>query len=528
MLATIKVYFFKGNYLPFLIGLLSGLYFISFKVVGYSFEYFPGDFIDARFNNYILEHAYQFFTFQISDYWNAPFMFPEKDVISYSDNLLGTAPFYAIFRGIGFDRETSFQLWYLLITCLNYLSTYILINYVFKNKYAATIGAIIFTFSLALQSQMGHAQTFARFPMIICVLSALKFSEEQNLKWFFWTIFSVVYQLYCGIYLGLLLLLSAFVLVLSIFIFKRHSILMKIQQRKWLWSLIGIIIFNACLLLPLILPYIERARQLGFYDYKQVVFSILTPLSYFFSWNGSLFWDGLRETCISYPAFWDHTIFSGALATIGILFFIFILPFYIFKKENKNLPFKLLWITAILTFLFFIRIERFSFYKILFHLPGYGSMRALQRIINFELLFFALGLAFLVDYLTKKKKWIAITIFIILNIAAIADNYVRDGFIHQRSKIESQGRINLLVERIKFLPKQSILSYEPDSLLSQSSDYHLDAMLASQQVGLKCLNGYSATSPGGYGNYWEKPNAEGRTIWLNRKNQDTTNIVVIH
>lgn len=495
-------------------------------------EYFPGDFIDARFNNYILEHAFQFFTFQIDNFWNASFMFPEKDVVTYSDNLLGTAPFYAVFRLFGYDRETSFQLWYIFISILNYTSAYLLLKYLFKNNLAPVIGAMIFAFSLALQCQMGHAQTYTRFPMVLAILASLLFSKDFEIKWFFMTIFLLVYQLYCGIYLGFLLMFPIAVFMLSLLIVKRQFLKIKLKDKKWVLWMVVVIIVNALILLPLILPYLERAKMLGFYSYQFVVNSIPTPLSYFFSWRGSLFWDAINETCIKYPAFWDHMLFSGGIATIGILFFIFLLPITFFKRKfnlqyPKQMDYFLLWVTCITTFIFFIRIEQFSFYRLLFSLPGFGSMRALQRVINFELIFFSIGITYLIDAVKFKKPNNNVFVFILLVVLVISDNYVKDGFIHQRRKDESQKRISDLVLKIKDLPKQAILSFEPDTFTSNPTDYHLDAMLASQSIGIKTLNGYSATSPGGYGDYWAKPNAQSRRIWLDRKQNDSIFIQVI-
>lgn len=67
------------------------------------------------------------------------------------------------------------------------------------------------------------------------------------------------------------------------------------------------------------LPYSERADQLGLNDYETVRNSILTPFSYFFSWNGSYFWDFLNGTCLDYHAFWDHEIFVGGIGTLALL-----------------------------------------------------------------------------------------------------------------------------------------------------------------------------------------------------------------
>ncbi|MCC6371248.1 MAG: hypothetical protein IT236_09610 [Bacteroidia bacterium] len=508
--------------IPFLLGLISGLFFISLNVTGSSFEFFPGDYIDGRFNNYLLEHAHRFFTGQQKMFWNAPYLFPEENVITYSDNLLGSAPFYSLFRLLGANRETAFQFWFLLVSVLNYAACYVLLNYLFKNNYAAVCGAMVFAFSMALHSQMGHAQTFPRFAAPLAIWMLLRFMEELKPRYFFWAVFFLAYQLYCGIYLGFLLAVP-FGLMLAFVCYHKWAQLKEfIRQKKWLLQILGGGTANVLLLLPLMLPYFERARQTGFYPYENVLQSIPTLGSYFFSWKGSLCWDTLSETCISYPAFWDHEIFAGALATLsffGVSALLIIALFYkrVFPALQQSLALKIVLLTGLLTFVIFLRVGDFSIYRIIYAVPGFGSMRALQRIINIELMFFAVALACWVNWLTAKKNKVSAVLSVVLLVLIIADNYMKPGFIHQRVKAESQQRIDEVQKKMQHIDKDAIVSYEPDTLLSSPMDYHLDAMLAAQALGITTLNGYSATSPGGYGPYWIKPNEESRKIWLERK-----------
>ena len=189
--------------LPFLICLSAGIYFITLNVTGYSFTHYPGDLGDGRLNNYFLEHAHKYLTGQIGSLWDAPFMYPEEKVLSYSDNLIGTAPFYSIFRLSGFDRETSYQLWFITLAALAFICCYYLLILIFNDIYAAAIGAFIFAFSIALQSQFTHAQTFPRFPVPLAFAMFIIFTRNFRPLFFFLSVLMVVYQLYCGIYLGL-------------------------------------------------------------------------------------------------------------------------------------------------------------------------------------------------------------------------------------------------------------------------------------------------------------------------------------
>jgi len=294
------------------------------------------------------------------------------------------------------------------------------------------------------------------------------------------------------------------------------------------------LILSVLLLLPLLLPYLERAKQLGYYPYQSIHHSLPTLASYFFSWNGSLCWDVFRETCIDYPAFWDHEIFTGGLATLGVIVALAFALWRWWRGKNNNDPgfthmLRILTFGGVLLFIVFMRFGEFSLYKFLYHVPGYGSMRALQRIVNIELLFFGLALAYLFSLGTKNRKPVfSALLFILLLSVLCADNYVHEGMSHSRSKTESQERIQALVVKMKNLPKNTVVSYEPLELLSSAMDYQLDGMLAAQSLGLTTLNGYSATSPGGYGDYWVHPCDSTRLIWLERKNANSLAPVIIH
>ncbi len=154
------------NYFPFLLGLALGVFFVTLELLGFNLAFLPGDLGDTRFNIYLLEHAHQYFftgTVPAESYRDAPFMYSQESAITFSDNLLGSFFIYSLFRLLGSDIYLAFQWWVIVVTVLNYSSAYVFINYLLKNRYAATLGAVIFAFSIALIGQYAHVQTFPRF-----------------------------------------------------------------------------------------------------------------------------------------------------------------------------------------------------------------------------------------------------------------------------------------------------------------------------------------------------------------------------
>ncbi|MDQ3191571.1 MAG: hypothetical protein M3Q58_08255 [Bacteroidota bacterium] len=507
------------NSLPFLIGIILGLYFITLNITGKNLSHFPGDLGDGRFNTYILEHAHKFFIGQEESLWQAPFMHPEPEVITYSDNLVGTAPFYSIFRFLGLDREASFQSWFLLIIVLNFTCCYFFLNWLFKNKYAAVLGAMVFAFSMGLQSQMTHAQMFTRFPVPLAFWAALFFNKEFKPKYFFAAVFLVVYQLYCGIYMGLMLIIPIATMLFFALINKPNLLLTKIKDIKWIAKVIASLALNLLIALPILIPYSERTKTLSLHSYESVFLSLPTIKSFFFSQSGSLFWEFLVEASQSYPAWWDHQIFVGGVAMLAmlvflVLFFIQVINKNKFENATVNSSIVILVLSGLITFLVFLRIGDFSFYQFVYKLPGFGSLRSLTRIINIELIFFAIATAFVFSTVLRKQNFLSALLFVLFAGLITADNYYKEEATYRTEKTLSQSRVNKLIEKMKNIPPGSIVSHEPEITEHYSFVYQLDAMLAAQSLNLKAVNGYSSTSPYSYTPFWMEMNSQARENWF--------------
>ena len=516
---------------PFLLGLAAGLYILVFNTIGFDFAYFPGDFGDARFNNYILEHGHKFLTGQEPSFWNAPFMYPEAEVVTYSDNLIGTVPIYSIFRILGYDLETAFQFWFLILSVLNYACAYYFLRWTLKNRYAAVLGAFIFAFSLALQSQMTHAQVFPRFFIPLAMWMLLLFKNELKPRHLFAAILYLVLQFYSGIYLGFMLLVPFSLVFIFILIYRRKQILIELKKWKWTIQIVLGLVINATLLLLLMLPYYHRSKLVGKNSYDSISSSIPTIKSYFFSQPGSVLWDKLSYTGSSYPAYWDHQIFPGGMVILAVLFLCILISFYKRWKivsEAFNSTVWMLILSGGLTFLFFTRYQGFSFYKILYSLPGFASMRSLTRIINVELLFFGIIIALVAKILLKKYAKYSIPIFIIMFSLIVVDNYFKEGSSYRAEKKIAQSRVNQLKTKMKGIPEGSLISYEPAVKEDFEIFYQLDAMLAAQALNLKSVNGYSGTSPIGFNEYWWGLDETSRAQWFNVKMFEPDTLFIIN
>ena len=511
-----------------LFGLAVGMGLFAFQIIGFNFAYFPGDLGDGRLNLYFLEHAHRFFTGKVASFWDAPFMYPEDNVISYSDNLLGSAPIYSVLRILGFDIFKAYQFWYLSVTALNFITAFYFLKHVFKNNYSAVIGAFVFAFSIALQSQLTHAQTFPRFAIPLAFLMAVKFGETIKPKFLLFAILAVVYQIYCAIHLGFMLAVPVAIFLLLVFVQKWKIVF----AAGWLLRVLAFGFIGIMLLLPLMLPYMGRNIVPSIEHYRLVAGSLPTITSHFYSQQGSLVWDFLSETGRNHHAWWDHQIFAGGIATISVIISMGWMIFYGYKSRFRlstfNSPVLLLLLTGIFTFFLYLRWgDTLSAYFFLYFFPGFSSMRSITRIINIELIFFAIATAFVFSKILKHHFKLSPFLFLLALALIVADNYFHADKSYRTKVSIAKERTESAEKEFARIPAGSIVSYEPSKMHSASIFYHLDAMLLSQKFGLITINAYTATSPGDFNMFWHTPNDRSRNYWLNEKILSVDSIYVV-
>lgn len=522
------------RFVAFFLPLATGLYILVTTYFGGDLSLMPGDLGDTRFNLFVLEHCHQFFTGQVNAFWNAGFMYPEAEVISFSDNLLGSAPFYSVFRLLGFGIFSAFQLWAITLAILNYTCAYLLVSYLSKRSWFAGVAAFIFAFSIGLAAQMNHAQTFPRFAIPLCLLFLLLWKDRRHWKWFFMASLGLTYAFYCGIYLGFMASVPFLVIFISI-VWKHYSMIFD-QLKNWKGITgYGIsILVNVLLLYKLFAPYLRRTEGNSLHSFDQIRHSIPTLESYLSAHPGT-FVHGSLENFIGQEqtAFWDHWIFAGWIGTLGLISsFVFLLRARLLEEANFDLKnARIVLLAGFITFLFFLRVGDYSLYALLHELPGFGAMRSMTRIINIELLFMGIGAAILFSYVANRLRNYRIFLFLVLIPVLIFDNSISSEQAHTTPKEVMQKRQENLITKMKHIPKGAVVSYEPnlDSLTTHIAHYQLDAMLAAQALGLKSVNGYSAQAAYRFDRYWVEPNEENRKYWFDRfEDLDEKNVYVVH
>jgi hypothetical protein len=511
--------------------MIAGIYFGVIPYFHLDLSRIPGDYGDARFNNYILEHGYLFFTGKISEYWNAPFFYPFKNVIALTDNLLGSLPIYVIFRSFAFDRETAFQLWLITICILNYWAGYYLFKKLSGNTIIAACCAFIYGFGLYNHGQIFHAQVFPRFIAPLVIYWTIQFLQTKKPSYLFYFLLGLAYQFYCGIYLGFFLLYFIIFLFLSYIIIYR-KLPFKTDFRSVKMYLAGIFVMVVALL-PLFLPYIHISHIVGDRSYDYSLNSLPRFRSYFFTSPAATIWKFLYPfTAFKFILWWNHLLFPGIIPWLGV-FISPIILLYQFKKKRLDPLFLLLFITFILSFIFCINYKNYSLYKIIYLIPGFSSMRSIDRIINIQILFFLMLTAFVLKHLYTKVKFPFIFILLLPLLTIIDNLFVPEphkSFAKSDAQIEVQY-FKKIISELHDSHSEAISFYPVDLALSKTENKNIAAvfntlsiMLACQELNIKCVNGYSGFNPGSYLAYFENPSKQNLERWCTENNEPVSKV----
>jgi hypothetical protein len=518
----------KSILFPFFF-LCLGLFLVPLNIYGPSCSKIPGDLGDARFNNYILEHNYKFFTGQVDKYWDAPFMYPYKNVLAFSDNLLGSAPIYAAFRMSGADRESAFQYWLLTLFVLNFICCYWPLIKWSGNQILSTTGAYIFSFSILLVGNIYNVQTYPRFVVPLVFYWSWIYFNQKEIKYFLLVCLGIVFQFFCGIYLGFLLLYALLFLFTSyLIVYKDLSFFTQLKDKLILRNHLLIVLLTSILFFPFILPYISISQHAGVPSFEEVKQYIPTIRSYFFTDKAPVFWSALSEHAVPViKNWWCHFLFIGALPWLGIL----AIPFVLFNRNTESPSKKFilfLLLSLFLSFIFCLNINGFTLYQLIYKLPGFSAMRSMNRIINIEIMFFILIFVFVFYELSKQHAFIK-WILIFFPVFAILDNAIHADKILSYDKKESQDRILAIrnVIQTNYQNETGAIAYLPDTI-GNPVYFHIDVMLACQELNIACVNAYTGHNPGQYNDFFAQSNIESLTSWCEFNQIKSESILQIH
>jgi len=516
-------------FVPFLLGFFN----YPLAILGKDLAFLPGDLGDARFINYILEHGYQYLTGHRDSFYNAPFFYPEKNVIALSDNMLGNLPIYACFRLLNFSREDALQMWWLAIFVLNYFVSFFCFYKYSKNLLASVLVSYLFTFSIINLVQVNYLQINAKFLVPIIFLYYFQWIKTKSIRelniflivFFLQIILGIYYAIFSFVFIAIISLvhiivsksLSPFKNIVTDFKAYRVSILLLV-------AIVGISLWY-------LKPYMEIVTEVGGRHYEQVVDNIPKWQSFVIPHPASPWVDRIGLGDKYFPqTYYLHQYFPGA-STFIVLFAILLLVF-IKPRTFLNYDVKLLLLVFIITLLMTVRWnEDFSLLKIFYDVKLFGPISFVSRIVFFiDIIFLFLALNLFTRLFSLKNRSLVFGIFTLILFFIYRDHLIVDINGFSREKKENVVARYDILERVFLadsLKNKKIIALVSDNPGKRHIGLILDAMLFSQRMNVSCVNGYSSSSPPYANFFWNTPTKNELFNWCRIASLDSSTVAII-
>ena len=435
-----------NKYKYFIIFLILGLLIFMYPLLGTKFDVLLGGY-DNLYYNYVLEHSLLWIKGVHNSFWSAPFNYESMYSIAQVDSLFAYSPLFWIIRLFIKNPITAFQVLFIILCFLNYLTFYMLLKTIKLNDLACAFGAFIFAFSTLRFFNLDNIATFSQFLSIISLICILKINKNNK------PIVNNIYFITCTLFLVL-----QFYTCFAIGYF-------------FIFCLMFAVLFS---LLPknsrdIVISYIkEFYKQILFYSFA--VFLSLIPMAYYFSvvnyvnpiskilsnianytiWIRSLsILDNIFHYRFEYVA--QNANISSMSAGILTTF----VAIYALFKTPKIKGFSLM------TLLFIIfscsGYSAIYFWRVFYYFSfGAESMESVNSVSFWVLVIIAFGIALFCNNVRNKVLLFAAILFVLteqISYDKDLNSAVRYNFISKSNFINSINNIKVEDDIIKVIPK---------------------------------------------------------------------------
>lgn len=263
--------------------------------------------VDPVFNLYLLKWGAHEIRVGLAggetDFWNAPFFFPARQVTTYSDHLIGPAAFTAAFTAAFPNPVAAYNLLFLGSFILCGWSTYAVLTWSGRGRAAAFLGGVLYAFSAFRWDQMSHIQVLLMQWIPLALWSWDRLLERPG--WRRAVVFLAFYVLHVtgGSYLAYMIHFA----LLAILLVRLPEL-----RRSALRVLVPVGFVAGLVLLPLFLPYACSAAERGFQRSGEEIRSFGASLvSYVTPTASNLYAGDWSEPWRR----WENSLFPGFLAS---------------------------------------------------------------------------------------------------------------------------------------------------------------------------------------------------------------------
>lgn len=491
--------------------------------IGSGFAAMQSDPGDTRFNHYLLEHGWRWLTGHPGHaaLWDPPFFHPARNVLAYSDTLLGAAPPYWALRGVGVGPGLSFQLWQILLGLVNFAVVHVWLRRRFGlGTFGAALGAFLFAYANPRNGQISHIQLHAHFWTIGCIESAWRLLEGRGGRWALAAAGCAVLQMWSGFYLGWFLagsFLFAGVAALFLAISRPRwkeaaAAALAHAGRAWPWCAAALVLSGVALL-PLASHYRDAAAVVGLRPYSAVYAPEVRSWIAAGPENVEGAWVHGLPFMASAPKDLETQLGVGLVTTVLVLWGL------VAGLRERRVPALFLatgvvWALLATEFPWRVHLWRTVFDVV----PGAGAVRALGRVGFAVAPLGAIGLAVLADR-AARRPWIAPAL-----LCVVAFEQFRHAPSFDRESVERVPREIAGEVRRRGVPY--FFHARPAGDLP-FWHVHLDAMWAGLLAdGVPTINGYSGnTPPDWFGG--DPPRREAIQRWADAHGLDLSGAAVI-
>lgn len=486
---------------------------------------------DTRLTNYFLEHSFQFFFNKnyLGELWSPTFFYPYKEVLSFSENLFGSAPIYWFFR-IFSSSDIAFQLWMIAVSALNF-GTFSLLMRRFKVNYIiASLGSFLFAFGMPRIAKIGHQQLLPQFFTPLAFLALWEFVKKPTNIKLFLLLTSTYLQFLAGVYLGWFWIFSLIIFFVLISIFELEVKVKLLTYWKNNKKEISFIVLSWLFLNVItFLPYIKAKLVLNSRSYGEVDTMIPRLASWLSPPPGSFWNSSLGYFSRDLPMLHEHHLFMGftMMTLAAISLYIFFKKKYLFDSE-KTLLIKICFLVFIIIFILSLRLPfGISLWKIVYTIiPGASVIRAVSRIWTIAYFYLLIATFVCLDIFWKslsgKVKWhnLILVIFLFLGIIEQATfslpSYEKNPVLMQVSEISKLMQNKTRCDMAYFIPEIT-----QENKFWDGINGHISTMWAGIESNIPVINGYSGNVPPEYQLFsFENTNALSIVGWLENSNQN--------
>jgi hypothetical protein len=468
------------------LGLL-GLSMLFLPTLRSGFHQVLGDLGDSRFVNYLLEHSLRWLLRQPAhaQFWDPPFFYPVKNVLAWSEIMIGAAPFYWAWRTV-FSAQSAFQAWMITCAALNYIVAVAFLRSGLRLKLeASAVGAFLLSFSSSRVAQLNHPQLLPNFYCFLAALALVHFmrSERAAARQLWIGVFfgAIVAQVYSGFYVAWFFCFGLAIFAIAALLQRDFRVLCLDRLRShWMGILLAAGV-SLLLLSPLLSHALRATSTVGWRDWEVVKSFVprapswlyMGPRSWLYAWEARL------------PFFSRIDIPDEQTLGIGLVTPVLCLAGLVAARKTAWARSLLLAAVALGILLTAWPAGLRPWHAVFSWLPTASALRAVSRGGMVLLIPASIGLAALVD--RRRSVWAAVAIAVIC--AAEQGNTMVSFDKDQAHQRAVAAASQVTAARCESFYLTHPASSEPDVFL------HIDAMAASTLLGIPTINGYSGSFP---------------------------------